>query len=382
MNMFRFAPYVLKTIWRHRTRTLLTVSGTAVALFVFVFVESIQEGMARLARDQQADSTLIVFQANRFCPSTSKLQEGYADRIRKIPGVRDAVPIKVYMNNCRASLDVVVFNGVPPEKLKTFRDLRIIQGNWAGFERQRDAALVGRAVFERRRLKMDQKFSIGALTVTVAGVFESSIPAEENMIYTHLEFLQRTKGLNSVGTCTQVEVALQPGTDSKAVARTIDDLYRGGPVPTDTRTRGVFQAKAIGDLVELVSFTRLLGLACVGLVLALVSTTTIMGVQDRVQEHAVLQTLGCTARRVFGIVLSESILISAAGGLLGVGAALLVLQIAGLSLGTEGVLISFLPSVALAVTGVLVSAGVGILAGLVPAWHAARAEIVTALRAT
>ncbi len=28
--------YVLKTMWRHRTRTLLTVSGAAVAMFVFV----------------------------------------------------------------------------------------------------------------------------------------------------------------------------------------------------------------------------------------------------------------------------------------------------------------------------------------------------------
>ena len=32
--MFRFAPYVLKTLLRHHTRTLLTVSGAAVAVFV------------------------------------------------------------------------------------------------------------------------------------------------------------------------------------------------------------------------------------------------------------------------------------------------------------------------------------------------------------
>ena len=45
--MFKFAPYVLKTLWRHRTRTLLTVSGAAVALFVFCFVCAVQEGLAR-----------------------------------------------------------------------------------------------------------------------------------------------------------------------------------------------------------------------------------------------------------------------------------------------------------------------------------------------
>ncbi len=378
--MFRFAPYVLKTLWRHRTRTALTVSGTAVALFVFAFVGAIQEGMHRLAHDQQADRSLIVFQANRFCPSTSKLQDGYADRIRKIEGVKDAVPIKVYMNNCRASLDVVVFNGMPAEKLRTFRDLTLLEGDWSTFEKQRDAALVGQAIFQRRKLKLGQKFSIGSLTVTVAGVFRSTSPGEDGMIFTHLEFLQRTKGLNSVGTCTQVEVALTPAADPKAVAGAIDDLYRGGPVPTDTRTRGVFQAKAVGDLVELVGFTQLLGFACVGLVLALVSTTTIMGVQDRIKEHAVLQTLGCTSLRIFRLVLAESALVSLIGGLVGVATALATLQATQLSLGTEGILISFLPSVRLGMIGAAVSGGVGILAGIIPAWQAGRAEIVTALR--
>ncbi|QDT52769.1 ABC transporter permease YtrF precursor [Caulifigura coniformis] len=378
--MFRFAPYVLKTLWRHRTRTALTVSGTAVALFVFAFVSAIQEGMDRLANDQAADQSLIVFQANRFCPSTSKLQDGYADRIRKIEGVKDAVPIKVYMNNCRASLDVVVFNGMPPEKLRTFRDLTLLQGDWATFEKQRDAALVGQSVFNRRKLKLGQKFSIGMLTVTVSGVFKSTSPGEDAMIFTHLEFLQRTKGLASVGTCTQVEVALAPGADPKKIAATIDDLYRGGPVPTDTRTRGVFQAKTVGDLVELVGFTQLLGFACVGLVLALVSTTTIMGVQDRINEHAVLQTLGCTSLRIFRLVLAESSLVSLIGGLVGVAAALITLHATQLSLGTEGILISFLPSTRLAITGVVVSAAVGVVAGLIPAWQAGRADIVSALR--
>ena len=80
--MFRFLPYVLKTLWRHRTRTLLTISGTAVALLVFSFVTAVQEGLSRLLNDRQQDRTLIVFQANRFCPSTSKLPEDYARRVQ------------------------------------------------------------------------------------------------------------------------------------------------------------------------------------------------------------------------------------------------------------------------------------------------------------
>src|SRR6266705_3182825 len=112
--MLRFIPYVLKCLWGHRTRTALTVSGSAVALFVFSFVGAVQEGLAHLTHDRQAERTLIVFQANRFCPSTRRLPEDYARTIAKLPGVRDVVPIKLFMNNCRASLDVVVFQGIPP----------------------------------------------------------------------------------------------------------------------------------------------------------------------------------------------------------------------------------------------------------------------------
>ena len=106
--------YILKTLWRHRARTLLTVSGMAVAMFVFSLVGSVQEGLSRLTRGIDANRSLIVFQENRFCPTTSRLPADYASTIATMDGVQDVIPIQVFTNNCRASLDVVVFYGVPP----------------------------------------------------------------------------------------------------------------------------------------------------------------------------------------------------------------------------------------------------------------------------
>ncbi len=379
--MLRFLPYILKNLWRHRTRTALTVSGSAVALFVFCFVGAVQRGLDDLTRDRQAERILIVFQANRFCPSTSRLPEDYARQIARLPGVQDVVPIQVFMNNCRASLDLVVFNGMPPEKLRAARDLRLVSGDWGDFERERRAALVGQGVARRRGLHVGQEFAIGEVRVKVAGIFAAANPGEEHFLYTHLFFLQQTPGLRAAGTVTQLEVRLADGADTDAVARAIDERFRGGPVQTDTRPKGVFQHNAVADLAELIGFARYLGYACVGLVLALVATTTVMAVQDRIREHAVLQTVGFTGARVFGLVVTESLLVSAAGGLLGVGTALAGLAWSGLAVGTEGVTIAFVPSWSLALTGATVAVGVGVLAGAVPAWQAARAEIVSSLRA-
>jgi len=378
--MFKFAPYVLKSLLRHRARTLLTVSGSAVALFVFAFIGAAQQGLADMTRGQLAERTLIVFQANRFCPSTSRLPEDYADTIRKVPGVKDVVPVQVFLNNCRASLDVVLFHGLPPEKLKSARHLKLVAGEPGAFDRQTDAALVGGVLAHRRGLSPGQKFTIGEITVTVAGIFAAETPAEENVLYTHLDFLQRAKGRNMVGQATLFEVHLHEDANPEAVCRQIDAGFRTDRVATDTRPRGIFQASVVGDLVELIGWANYLGYACVGLVLALVATTTVMAVQDRVREHAVLQAIGYSSPHVFGLVLSEGLIVSIAGGVFGVGAALAVLWWTRLAVGTEGVTIALSPSVMLGVRGLGVSTLVGVVAGTIPAWQAARAEIVTALR--
>jgi putative ABC transport system permease protein len=129
-----------------------------------------------------------------------------------------------------------------------------------------------------------------------------------------------------------------------------------------------------------VELAQWLGFACVGLVLALVATTTVMSVQDRLSEHAVLRTIGFSGPRVFGLILGESCLLSMAGGLLGVGVATLVLATSSLSVGAEAVTVAFTPSWRLALVGVVVSLATGVVAGCVPAWQAARLEIVAALR--
>jgi len=378
--MHRFLPYVLKTLWGHRTRSLLTLSGAAVALFVFAFVGGIQEGMENLSKNKESDRSLIVFQRYRFCPETSRLPEDYGKVIAKIPGVADYLPVKVFMNNCGATIDLIVFHGVPPQKLRAYRNLSLLSGDFATFERQRDAALVGKTVAARRGLKVGDKFTVGQVTVSVVGVFSSPSPVEENMIYAQLEFLQYAPGQNSVGMVTQYEVKVADGADPGEVARAIDAAFQADRVQTDTRGKGVFEAFAVGDLGEMIGFTNYLGYACVILVLTLVSTTTMMAVQDRVQEHAVLQTLGLTSYQIFGLVLIESMILSAAGGVLGVGTALATLQWSGLAVATEGINITFAASPTLAAIGLGVSLTVGILAGFMPAMRAARADIVTSLR--
>ncbi len=378
--MFKFVPYVLKSLWRHRARTFLTVSGTAVALLVFCFIGSVQQGLLALTAGEDAGRTLIVFQENRFCPQSSRIPQDYERTIAKMSGVKDVIPIKVFTNNCRASLDAIVFQGMPPEKLKAWRDIDLKSGDWTSFTGQDDAALVGIDVATRRELSVGDKFTIGDVSVVVRGVFQSAAAAENNLIFTQLDFLQRARGANDVGTVTQLEVHLNDTADPDALAKQIDYEFHAGPVATTTRTKGMFQADTLADLAELIGFVHWLGYACVGLVLSLVATTTVMSVQDRIKEHAVLQTLGLRPLRVFNLVIIESLLLSTLGGILGVVGSSLLLTSTGMSIAAEGVTIAFEPSLTLALQGILVAIVVGLLAGIAPGWHASQTEIVPALR--
>ena len=372
---------VMKIIWRHRVRSMLTALGSAMAMFLFCFVGSIQSGLDDLIGQQEADRSLIVFQKDKFCPATSQLPEVYADAILEIDGVREVVPIQVFTNNCRASLDVVVFYGMPPEKVHEVRDFTLASGSWDAFLSQQDAAVIGSAIARRRGISAGDTFSIGEYSVRVAGIYDSENQAEENYIYTHLDYLQRGDDAKSDGLVTQFEIVLRESADPAMVQEQVDTLFAVGQVETDTRMKGAFQQKSLGDLMQMIRMSGYLGYGCVGLLLILLMTTTLMSVQDRIKEHAVMKTLGYSQSNVFSIVLLETAIIGIIGGAIGIAAAVMAIISSGLAIGAEAGTIAFTPSLDLVLTGGVLLASGSMVAGIIPAWVASRTSIIGALHA-
>src|SRR5881394_4256368 len=127
----RVLPLVWKQVIRHRTRTILTVAGVATAMFLFTAVQAMQAGVREATQTTAKDTTLVVYRQNRFCPATSRLPEYYGDRIARIPHVAGVVPMKIIVNNCRTSLDVVTFRGVPEDRLVQYyvKDFKLLDGS-------------------------------------------------------------------------------------------------------------------------------------------------------------------------------------------------------------------------------------------------------------
>lgn len=380
----RFIPLITKQVLRHRTRTFLTLGGVAVAMFLFCVVQGMQAGVAAATQRSAEDTTLIVYRQNRYCPFTSRLPQHYMDRIASIPGVASVVPVQIVVSNCRASLDVVTFRGVPPDRfLPHARTLTILDGSLDAWLRRSDAALIGETLAQRRGLKPGDAFDAAGITVTVAGILRSKAAQEQNVAYVHLDFLQRAaaRGDKLVGVVTQFNVKVADPARADQIAAAIDEQFASDPDPTSTRSEQAFVAQAAKDIIELVGFTRYLGLGCLVAVLALVGNAIVLSVQDRIKEHAVLQTLGYTPSLIARLIIAESLLMSLLGGALGAVAAFAFMRLSMLSLSVEGLTMNVTASPLTIATGLAIAAALGVTAGLIPALQASRREIAHCFRA-
>jgi putative ABC transport system permease protein len=381
--MIRFTPLVWKQVIRHRLRTTLTILGVATGMFLHATVASLDQGVRAATSASARDNLLVVYRENRFCPFTSRLPEDYDRRLRAVPGVADVVPMRIVVSNCRASLDVVTYRGVRKEEFSVgeARKFRILDGSLDAWLLRSDAALVGATLAERRGFRVGDRFDSSGLTVTVAAIFESPEPQDRNVAYVDLPFLQRAPGARQEGKVTQFNVRVDDPSRMDEVARAIDAEFASAEEPTSTRSEKAFVARAAGDVMELVGFTRWVALGGLLAVLGLVANTIVLSVQDRVRDFGVLQTLGYTGGLLARLVVMEGVLLSLLGGLLGVGASVLLVSLSSFSLSNEGLSIDLVAGPAVWIGGLGASLLLGVLAGAVPAWRASRIPIASTFRA-
>ncbi len=375
---------LLKLAWlqlvRHRVRSLLTILGVASGMFLFTAVETLQRSLAKATEASAADTTLVVYRQNRFCPSASRLPEHYADEIRRIDGVREVVPVQIVVNNCGASLDVVTFRGVPEGLLRKFApEIEIIEGSEEAWKRRDDGALLGEVFARRRGLKPGDRFEAAGVTVTVSGILRSPFAQDNNVAYVKLPFLQQASRAG-LGVVTQLNVRVDDSKQLATVAAAIDEMFRSGQEPTDTRPEKAFFAETASELIELIGFTRWLGAAAVIAVAGLVANALLLVVRGRVKENAVLRTLGFPGRAIGWLVLSEGGMLGLAGGVVGVGLATAFLRWQSFTMGNEGQTLAVRPDAAVIAAGVGAALLLGILASLWPAVQAMTQPIVKNLR--
>ena len=365
----RFIPVILKQLARHRVRTALTLAGVGVAMFLFITVQALQSGVRR-ATQAAADDTLVVYRENRFCPPPARLPEWYAERIRKVPGVASAIPIKIVVNNCRASLDVVTFRGIPESSLA---GSHLSPTSGPSLKAPSTTGHTAQTPPSSARPSPSAAASAPANPSTPPASPLPSPPSSAARA-PGPERRLRPPGLSPAGRGQRRRPRLRDAVHRPRLRPLAPRPRRRRdrrPLPRRGRPhlhppRKGFVAQAGADIVELVRFTRWLGWGCLAAVLALVANAIVLGVQDRIKEHAVLQTLGYRSGLIARLIVSEGLVIGLVGGAVGAGISLAVVRFGNFSLSQEGLSIPISADPAVFAWGLLISAGVGIAAGLAP----------------
>jgi putative ABC transport system permease protein len=183
-----------------------------------------------------------------------------------------------------------------------------------------------------------------------------------------------------LGVVTQFNVRVTDASQMEAVADRIDELFAADSAPTNTRPEKAFFAQTARDLIEMIGFTRWLGLGAVLAVLGLVANALLLAARGRIKEGAILQTLGFPRLAVGLIMVWEGALLGLFGGLVGTLGAMAFFHLKRFTLGNEGLTMALTPDWSVSLSGLLLAVILGLIASVWPAIVASTKPVVSSLR--
>jgi putative ABC transport system permease protein len=385
MKYFRL---IWKNVFRKKLRTTLTASSIVLVLVLIVILTELLAAMQADPSGGRGANRLVVQHATglgNFLP-LSQLQ-----RIQQIPGVVAVSPETwfggVYKDDKpenwigQLSADPEIYFD------KIFDDATIDPAVNAEWKATRNGFVAGQKIAEKHGWKKGDHIILKGtyIPLNLDLIYIGSYNAgDETNVFFHNEYLNQSDwfGANKVTGIYYLKV--DSGESVPRVAAAIDGMFQNSDAPTKTLTEKQFQLQfmeMMGNVKFLINGISLIILFAVTLIVA---NTVAMSARERVTEIAVMRTLGFGRGHILGFILSESVLMSLVGGILGVLLAKFffvpALVAAGNKTSISIWLINFKVSPQTLVMAFFVSVGVGILAGFLPAIQSSRLKIVDGLR--
>jgi putative ABC transport system permease protein len=380
--------YNLRNLAVRKTTTIMTSLGIGLTVAVLLAAFAMTEGL-RLAFESSGHPLHVLVTRKG---STAELNSNFArsvfNDLRFKAGIarnKDGEPM--------ASLEMVqvinlpsvespdgmnvTLRGLLPLGIEMRPDMQIKSGRW--FTPGRREVVVGEAIARRYPdAQLGKKIKFGRGDWEVVGVFESQQLARNSEILSDLNQAasdaERSEVLSS---------ALVRASDEVALQALINDLNFDQRLNVEARTEKSYFAEqtSSGDLIRFLG-TFVAIIMGIGSCFAAMNTMY-AAVARRSKEIGTLRVLGFSRSSILGSFLLESVFLALIGGLLGI---LLVLPLNGLTTGLGSnttfseVAFQLRVTPRIMLNGVVFALLLGAIGGLLPAFGAARKQILTALR--
>jgi len=367
---------IFKNLFRQKGRTILTIFGISIGVAAIVglgaLADGLQAGYDSILTGSKAD--LILSQPDAIDMTTTSVEESISADLDAMPEITSASGMLQGLVPTENNPYFFVY-GYPEDGFVLSR-FHIIEGGGLASREAKQAhgkpLLLGASAAEALHREVGDTIRIMESVFRVVGIYETGATLEDNGAVISLRDAQEVLGKPRQVSVFYIQLkdpALRDRLE-KRVARLWPDLSLSG-------TEEFADKQLMGDYLQGFAW----GIAGLAILIGGVGmmNAQLMSVMERTREIGVLRATGWSSRRVLGMILSESLLVSLLGGVLGVFFGWLVLMAFSNAAGFFGA------SVANIHPGILVQAFItvlilGLVGGSYPAWRASRLQPVEALR--
>jgi len=276
----------------------------------------------------------------------------------------------------------------PVSDLALYPEFVLRDSERLAWQRDRQGVVVGRKLAEKFGWKVGDQIPLrgtfypGTWTFTLRGIWDGAdAKTDESQMLMHWAYINESVRQRSPGRGNVVGVYIV-GIDEPAnaalVGQRIDTMFRNSLAETLTETEAAFQLSFVSMSEAILVAVQAVSLIIVVIIMAVMANTMTMTARERLAEYATLKALGFPPGFVVRLLLGESLLIAAIGGVAGL---LLTWPLAAAFRSAAGTLFPIFQVSTLTMALQLVAAlTVGLVAAAWPAWRMGRIDIVNGLR--
>ena len=389
----------LAMVWRsllgNISKSLLTASGIAIGIAAVTLLTALGEGMRGYVLNQfsQFGTNIIAVTPGKevthgiggLLSSVRLLTLEDADAMRTVPGVEHVVPVvqgvgEIEFGNRKRSSDILGVSADMPEAWR----FRVVLGRFLPADesgRSRNYAVLGHTM--KRELfgssnPLGQNIRVGGMRFRVLGVIEEKGQMLgfdiDDLVYVPVD--KALQLFNREG-LMEIDVTFAETANSTKVAEHLKTrlIERHGEEDFTLSTQDEM-LDTMGNVMSVLTL-GVVALGSISLFVGAVGIATIMTtvVKERTEEIGLLRAVGSSQRTILAIFLGEAIVVSVLGGAMGL--ALVALTLFGIKLALPSLPATLDPWFMM--LALIVSAVIGLLAGLAPALSAARLNPIEAL---
>jgi putative ABC transport system permease protein len=374
---------VFRNAFRHRLRTLLTITGLAIAVLAFGLLRTVVD--AWYAGAAAASSGRLI--TRNAISLAFFLPVSYENRIRAVEGVTRVARSSWFGGIYQEPKNFFPQFAVSPAYLDLYPEFIISAEERAAWTRDRKGALVGRQLAEQFGFKVGDVLPLrgsiypGTWEFVVRGIFDGadSGTLTRHMLF-HWDYLNETlrkkapRRADAVGVFV---VGIDQPDNAAAVSTRVDQVFRNSLAETLTETEQAFQLGFVAMSDQIIAAIRVVSYVVIVIILAVMANTMAMSARERTSEYATLKALGFGPGFLAALIFGESAAIAAVGAAIGIAAGA---PVAAFFKQAAGIFPIFEISSDTVAMQVACAAVVAVAAAVVPATRAARVRIVEGLR--